>query len=197
MFLIGPERTPLCIPEELLTRTSPYFASLLQGPFKEAQSHEPIHLPEEDIVNLEFYYYWLLYGHYGSAPLAEMLANHFELLVQLWNYGDRIGQTSFQNEMMQILGHTFVRFFASGATDTAMPTLVPLLEQAPPGSKLLAILCEGMACAVLRGRAKVAEIEPFLNDRDFRRAYVAALHKAAARSSRDLTAAFTSTDFLV
>ncbi|KAL9062735.1 MAG: hypothetical protein Q9157_008674 [Trypethelium eluteriae] len=199
-FIIGPDKIPLHIPEELLVHSSSFFARQLRGSFKEGQSREPIVLPDEEIIEVQIFYYWLLYG---NMHMFERLMDEFERVARLWIFGDKIGAPAFQNDMMDILGGSFTRWFTGFGSrgSSLMPTLLRLLKIAPPSSKLLQMLCEALAFDVVLQKVPLEVVKKNFKawnlDEEVFDAYMKPLHMHAYHSNRSAALVFTSTEFKV
>ncbi|KAL9095970.1 MAG: hypothetical protein Q9165_001968 [Trypethelium subeluteriae] len=198
-FIVGPDKISLHIPEELLIHSSSFFARQLRGPFKEGQSKEPIVLPDEDIDDIQIFYSWLLYG----SMMFEGLMDEFERIARLWIFGDKIGAPAFQNEMMGILGRSFTRWFTGFGSmgSSLMPTILRLLNRAPPSSKLLHVVCEALAFDVVQHKIPLEAIRKNFKagdlDAEVLDAYMKPLHMHAYHSNRNATLVFSSTEFMV
>ena len=182
------------IPEEPLVRSCGFFAKILRGPFQAGPAGAPILLPEESVHNMQTFYYWLIIG---NQYLMEMFVDKFDLLIELWKFGDRIEQRAFQNEIMQIISESFKRYLSAERKESTMPMLLNLLGQAPQGSQLVEVIVEAMAYSVLRGKANALEIRESMLDRMNMNVYIGCLYKYAKMSTRELPDIFTSSDFMV
>ena len=189
--MIGPARVPLFVPAGALVESSPYFKRLFNGPFKEAQTDEPIDLPDDDFGTWKLFLYWL---HHDNLPfgldLMDAKTGHdpgpssakftvLEDLVKLWVFADKINQGQLEDRSIDALCYLLLYFWRkyesinNGLPQEIARDVIPatifigLLHHASGLPRLEELLLNTIALHVTRGVHKLSDYRSCFEDSEF------------------------------
>ncbi|KAI9688975.1 MAG: hypothetical protein M1822_000712 [Bathelium mastoideum] len=174
LFLIGPEKAPFYVAPSALSKCSPFYERILNGPFNEAQSAEPISLPEDHVAAWKLLLYWLGHDELPSNDLIsasgavfkdfELFNSVFKDLGCLWLHADKINHPQLANKTMDSICALLRNSRKESVSDAHLKYF---LRQTLPGSPFWNLLVDIVAIYMMARMGDVKDFSEFFAIRDF------------------------------